>query len=492
MRIVRFLALFGSLVLFAATTTSVVDRRGDLRAEQLTRIEETATLTDASVRSAVIGLRVDVDLLASAIANGDLSDQRELAEQLVRFFPGAEACVGTTSAGCTGSDLFAFDAVAELARISEAAVVDPDSSEPHAAAAVDTTSDAVIVVRRVSVGTEQSTVAARLPIDGLVGASGLGAVGERNGDVQVVGRSADAVDEFGDPLLEGGELVSRTIVGTPFVSGSLGVTTAVDASIGLAGDSTVRFATLLALGTVLMAMAAWMFLVERRQLERRATTDELTDLVNRREFERISEEAIETAQQKGEGLCVMVIDLNGFKQINDTFGHQFGDLVLVAASERFVQAVRDSDVVGRWGGDEFVILLSTLDERGAVRRSAERIYDELTSTPVVGDTTISASIGAAIYPRHGATLEALMRAADVAMYDAKTNGVSYRIADTIETNESMFTDDASQTTMPQPHAAIPIEERPVVETDGYVGPERRAHVLDELTEPAPGDADVGS
>jgi diguanylate cyclase (GGDEF)-like protein len=193
----------------------------------------------------------------------------------------------------------------------------------------------------------------------------------------------------------------------------------------------------------------------------RATTDELTGLINRREFERVSDIALDNAEREGAGLCVMVIDLNGFKQINDTLGHQFGDLVLAASSERLVAAVRDSDVVARWGGDEFVILLPTLAERSAVRTSAERIWHSLADNPVVGDTHMTASIGAAIFPRHGTTLDALMRAADVAMYEAKTTGVSHRIADTIATSESMLADDTG-----------PLQVIEVI-TDEYAGPDRR-------------------
>jgi diguanylate cyclase (GGDEF)-like protein len=127
----------------------------------------------------------------------------------------------------------------------------------------------------------------------------------------------------------------------------------------------------------------------------------------------------------------MLVDLNGFKQINDTLGHQFGDLVLEECARRLTGAVRDTDVVGRWGGDEFVILLPGLEDGTAVRRSAERIASQLSSSPVVADVSISGAIGAALYPRHGEVLDDLVRAADVAMYEAKTSGVSHRIADAL-------------------------------------------------------------
>jgi diguanylate cyclase (GGDEF)-like protein len=189
---------------------------------------------------------------------------------------------------------------------------------------------------------------------------------------------------------------------------------------------------LLGLGTILVALAAWAFLAERRNLERRATTDELTGLANRREFERQSEEAIEMAGRFGTGLCIMLIDLNGFKLINDTRGHQFGDRVLAACAERLIGALRDTDLVARWGGDEFVVILPGLVEANAVRNSAERIAAAMNSAPMAGDVSVSGSIGAALFPRHGLDFQALMQAADVAMYEAKATGVVHRLAPTVE------------------------------------------------------------
>jgi diguanylate cyclase (GGDEF)-like protein len=230
------------------------------------------------------------------------------------------------------------------------------------------------------------------------------------------------------------------------------VTSSVADDVGLFGDHLALYAALLGFGTVLIALAGWTFLAERKSLERRATTDELTGLVNRREFERLTQEAILDCDRFNMGLCVMLVDLNGFKQINDTLGHQFGDLVLEECAHRLTGAVRDTDIVGRWGGDEFVILLPGLEDGTAVRRSAERIAGQLSSAPVVGDVSISGAIGAALYPRHGDALDDLVRAADIAMYEAKSSGVTHRIAD------SLAVDLARETV-----------------SDSYRGPDRRRH-----------------
>ena len=275
--------------------------------------------------------------------------------------------------------------------------------------------------------------------------------------------SRDRSDDIGTAVTIDGRRVVDSVVGNAFVEGSITVTTSIDSAVGITGGHPLLYGTLLAIGTIMLIGASLTFLAERRSLEKRATTDELTGLVNRREFERISEEQLDIADRFSTGLCVMVIDLNGFKQVNDTLGHQFGDLVLSASSERLVSAVRDTDVVGRWGGDEFVILLPGLIERTAVRDRAERIWEMLASSPVVGETTMTASIGAAIFPRHGTTLDALMRAADVAMYEAKTTGVGHRIADTIAVGEALLADGIATAVVTPEH----------VVTAGYEGPDRR-------------------
>lgn len=478
MRFIRLAAMIGSLILLVATLTSVVHRRGDLRDAQAATVEQSSLLASQSIRQSIDGVRQDVHLAANAASNPGV-DSAALADELMLFFPDAEVCV-TDVMGCTGADLFALGDIAELAAISEQsadeASIDASIQADSTAIAVDTSSESLLVVRQVRTDAGVGVVAMRVPVASLLTPRVMATVEADDGVIIVDSRSQSAIDEISEAELDGDRRFVVETIGAPFTTGSLQVTSEATRSVGIAGEATVRYAALLALGTVLLALAGWTFLVERRQLEKRATTDELTNLINRREFERVSDDALDMADRFNTGLCVMVIDLNGFKQVNDTLGHQFGDLVLAASAERLVDAVRDTDVVGRWGGDEFVILLPGLAERTAVRHSAERIWNRLAGTPVVGDTVMTASIGAAIFPRHGTSLEALMRAADVAMYEAKTTGVSHRIADTIAVTESLLSEldggQAGNGDGGEPRVEVP-ELGPEVVTDDYIGTDRR-------------------
>jgi diguanylate cyclase (GGDEF)-like protein len=468
MRIVRLAALLGSLILLVATSVSLINRRGDVRDEQVARVELGSQVAWDSVRGTLAQVSDQVELSALAVASSTDVDGRALANQLVRDLPDSEACVVRgQSSECTGADLLSLESVSDLAVLS-ASGDDAGSAAIGVEPGSDDEPGTVLVVQRFSDVDSNSTVAMRVPVDQLLSESSQRVIVDVDAEVDVVARSREAADSRGLVETQDDRRVVVDLIGSAFADGSIENTSSVEGDVGVAGNQTTRYITLLALGTILLALAGWTFLVERRSLERRATTDELTQLINRREFERVSEEALDIADRFNTGLCVMVIDLNGFKQINDRLGHQYGDLVLTAASERFVDAVRDTDVVGRWGGDEFVILLPGLSERTAVRNSAERIWNRLASSPVVGDTTITASIGAAIFPRHGTTLDGLMRAADVAMYEAKTTGVSHRIADTITVGESLLTPDGEFE--PLPSADV---ESPEVVTDEYAGPDRR-------------------
>jgi diguanylate cyclase (GGDEF)-like protein/PAS domain S-box-containing protein len=152
--------------------------------------------------------------------------------------------------------------------------------------------------------------------------------------------------------------------------------------------------------------------------------DPLTDLPNRELFHDRLQTALARARRNKERLAVLYIDLDGFKEVNDGHGHAVGDLLLQEVAQRIRRCLRESDTVGRIGGDEFVVLLNniTLPEHGAV--VAEKIRAVLDRPFELGGKRlhISSSIGVAAYPDHGDDNKQLIRHADEAMYAAKKNG----------------------------------------------------------------------
>ena len=162
----------------------------------------------------------------------------------------------------------------------------------------------------------------------------------------------------------------------------------------------------------------------QHKLEQMAYADPLTGLPNRRFFDDELRHRVALALRDGGPFTLLLIDLDGFKNINDTLGHDAGDAVLVATAARLNHAVRDADRVARLGGDEFAVLLTQSSGREAVESICRRIVTGL-AEPVSfngASMQLSASIGAALCPSQGATVDALHKAADVALYEAKRGG----------------------------------------------------------------------
>ncbi|HEY1042842.1 MAG TPA: diguanylate cyclase [Telluria sp.] len=166
---------------------------------------------------------------------------------------------------------------------------------------------------------------------------------------------------------------------------------------------------------------------ERRQAEQRAhelsIRDPLTGLVNRRALIAQLEHAVASAARHRTEFALLYLDLDRFKQINDTLGHEVGDQLLREVASRLLAAVRASDVVARLGGDEFVILLEGRGAHQNAARVARKIEQAHTRSFDIGSQPLSAgaSIGIALYPRDGTTATVLMQRADSAMYHAKQN-----------------------------------------------------------------------
>ncbi len=165
-------------------------------------------------------------------------------------------------------------------------------------------------------------------------------------------------------------------------------------------------------------------------LETLAFHDPLTRVANRRKFEEEVETALEKAKETGEPFAILYFDLNRFKAVNDTFGHETGDEFLKYVSARVASILRKPDLVARLGGDEFVVLLHNCDEAG-MKIFIERLLENVQRPFKIGKHTLVAdlSIGTAFYPRDGASLTELLRRADSVMYQAKQQN---RVADFVE------------------------------------------------------------
>jgi diguanylate cyclase (GGDEF)-like protein len=186
----------------------------------------------------------------------------------------------------------------------------------------------------------------------------------------------------------------------------------------------------MALALLLIGLAmARRWVRTNRELEHLALHDALTGLPNRRLFSDRLERALSMAKRQLEPLALMVVDLDRFKEVNDTLGHEAGDQLLRAIVPRLESAVRDSDTVARLGGDEFGILLPRVTERDAVATVAERLRSSLEHPLSIEGTvlTIEASIGTALFPDHGQDPQTLMQAADLAMYSAKKAHSGHRV-----------------------------------------------------------------
>ncbi len=200
-------------------------------------------------------------------------------------------------------------------------------------------------------------------------------------------------------------------------------------------------ARLIIAGIIIIWIAVWAALIlasviSRRihahnaELQHRASHDDLTQLPNRSLLHQRTEKALAAVSLQDQTLALLVMDLDRFKEINDTLGHHVGDKLLIQVSRRISAVLRGSDTVARLGGDEFSLLLPNTSVENAIA-CVERISLALERPFHISDQEITASfsIGIAMFPQHGKDLENLLKYADIAMYQAKQNGAGYSVYD---------------------------------------------------------------
>ncbi len=172
------------------------------------------------------------------------------------------------------------------------------------------------------------------------------------------------------------------------------------------------------------------YAIERKTMEqhlaRLAHYDSLTDIPNRILFRDRLEHAILLAERDTTNFCLMFIDLNGFKQVNDNFGHDAGDEIIKVCAQRLNNCLRRSDSVARMGGDEFTLLLQNTDNNRDVALIAEKVIQAISQPTIIKgyEVVVGCSIGIAIYPQAGRDAESLFKHADMAMYKAKQDSDS--------------------------------------------------------------------
>ncbi len=163
---------------------------------------------------------------------------------------------------------------------------------------------------------------------------------------------------------------------------------------------------------------------KQANIEYQALHDTLTNLPNRSLFDRKFSEAITHAAERSQIMAIMFLDLDKFKEVNDTFGHSVGDLLLQTVTQRLVVCLREVDLISRWGGDEFAIILPEIRCRENVVEIAQRLIQAMQPEFILEGNRlkVTTSIGIALYPDDGLDSSTLLRSADQALYQAKKSG----------------------------------------------------------------------
>ncbi|MEY2437570.1 MAG: hypothetical protein QOF97_2406 [Acidimicrobiaceae bacterium] len=281
------------------------------------------------------------------------------------------------------------------------------------------------------------------------GSSHVAVVNRGNGQVLLQDRTAlPATDPQGEFLVTGWSGAFTTMTSTDgmtVVDGQPAAYRIIDREAGNANDwyvvewSTARPSLVpvwggvatTAVGVLLVSIALLVLRRQQATLRRAARLDHLTGLANRKALEEALDEAVAAAQSGGDSVAILMLDLDGFKQVNDSLGHDKGDLVLQEIARRLFANVFEYDTAARLGGDEFAVVLRHLRVADDVAAVAHRLREALIKPIEIDGIArfIGASIGAASPPDHGQTAEELLRNADAAMYRAKRDREGVRVYD---------------------------------------------------------------
>ena len=247
---------------------------------------------------------------------------------------------------------------------------------------------------------------------------------------------SDVLLQTGDPATLGSHVVLRDVAGRPLVVLSTTVTRAA-LQISKRTITWVVAALLVGFTLVLMLLVtllnrSWrnraathrQWLDHQRKISRLARRDTLTGLPNRLHLQRLLPRLLSRAARDGTRVALLNLDLDHFKNVNDSLGHGMGDQLLTAVAQRLRSSTASHDVVVRMGGDEFVIVATLLPDALVVDSIAERIRDALAVPLDIGGVTLTVapSIGISVYPEDGTDPEQLLKHADIALYNAKDRG----------------------------------------------------------------------
>lgn len=419
-----------------------------------------AVAVGAAVRTRQLGHERDLRL-ASAVAVG--------AEHLVSI---VDAVALVTAAG---SD--AGRAASSLARLDDevgVCVIDAIDNRSQSCAgdgSVPTRTELDELLPRVSVAGPGSTVVTVYDTTMTVLAHGPSLTTVLRAPTTIVDRSTSSGvrihvathipndDSIGGFVMEGpSRQTAMPVGGVPdvFVVGTG------SASVELPDAEQTFYLLSVLLGAVLLALAGATVFFEHRHLQERASFDALTRLPNRSEFERQVAQMFDTGRREGAGLCLLLFDLDEFKSVNDNFGHAAGDDVLRVVGDRLRKAMRDGDAVARWGGDEFVAVMTGIGSEEMAGRRALQVADAVAGRARIDrigrSIRIKVSVGVALWPA-GAELDEVLSVADEAMYHAKREGTTCWVAEAPDTPQPRSGTWSSEPIRPASLPPIPVDAR---------------------------------